>query len=156
MLPNDQTLVLKAFGKYHVTQHLNLGVNVLVQSPRHGSCMGHHPTDPNATGYGASSFHCAYGPLNADGVCTSTRPSPRGTGYTTDWISQVDLSFLYELSMKLFNDKFVLRADVFSVFNAHAVSQQNAARETQRIVSRSDRGVLEGGGTLVPPPFLSV
>lgn len=132
LLPNDTTFAFKTFGSYHVTPHFIVGGNVLVQSPQHGSCQGFHPTDPNAAGYGASSFYCAYGPLNANGDYTATRPSGRGNGFKTDWLAQVDLSIRYKLPIKQFHDKFVLRADVFNLFDSHAVLQRYAQHETQK------------------------
>ena len=133
LLPNDRTFVFKSFGSYHATPNLLVGANVLVQSPLRGTCMGIHPTDPNAAGYGSSSFYCAYGALNADGNYTQTRPSPRGTGLQrTDWLKQVDLSLRYTLPASLGFNRFVLRADIFNVFNSNAVTQRYNQHETQK------------------------
>ena len=133
LLPNDRTFVFKSFGSYHVTPNLQVGANVLVQSPLRGTCMGIHPTDPYAAGYGATSFYCAYGALNADGNYTQTKPSPRGTGLPkTDWLNQVDLSIRYTLPESLGFNRFVLRADVFNVFNAGAITQIYNQHETQK------------------------
>ncbi|WP_193751587.1 TonB-dependent receptor [Sphingomonas sanguinis] len=132
LLPNDRTFVFKTFGSYHVTDNLSFGTNVLVQSPQRLSCMGYHPTDANAAGYGASSFYCAYGPLNAAGNYTATQPSPRGTGLRTDWVKQIDLSFRYVLPQSLGFNRFVLRADAFNIFNSQPITQRYVQHENQK------------------------
>ena len=138
LLPNDRTFVFKSFGSYHVTPNLLLGANVLVQSPLRGTCMGVHPTDSTAAGYGSTSFYCAYGALDPDTKnYMQSGPSPRGTGLPrTNWLKQVDLSLRYTLPESLGFNRFVLRADVFNVFNAKAVTQRYNQHETQKVGSQ--------------------
>ncbi|QXT36101.1 carboxypeptidase regulatory-like domain-containing protein [Sphingomonas sanguinis] len=132
LLPNDRTFVLKTFGSYHVTDNLLFGTNVLVQSPTRLSCLGYHPTDPNAAGYNASSFYCAYGALNSNGNYTMTQPSPRGTGLRTQWVKQIDLSFRYRLPEAWGFKNFVLRADAFNVFNSQPITQRYVQHENAK------------------------
>ncbi len=130
LLPNDRAVVAKLFGGYHVTNNFLVGTNLLVQSPMHGSCEGYNPSDPYATGYGSLSFYCGTGPLNADGNYTTSAPSPRGTGWKTDWLAQVDLSVRYTLPQSLGLGKgLTLRADVFNVFDSQAVTNRNPEHE---------------------------
>lgn len=146
-LPNDRALNFKLFGSLHIGNNLLIGGNLQVQSPLPGSCEGFHPTDPYAAGYGASSYYCAYGALNAAGNYTATRPSPRGTGYRSDWLVQFDPSIRFTLPEAWgFGKGFVLRADVFNVFNSQSVLQRYVQHETAE---------LSGGlnGEYVPDPL---
>ena len=120
LLPNHHGIQLKTWGEYAITPDFMVGANVLVLSPMHGSCEGYHPpSDPNAAGYGASSFYC------------SGQPSPRGTGWKSDWEKNVDLSLRYTVPGKVsLGGKLILRADIFNLFDSHAVLQRYAQHET--------------------------
>jgi hypothetical protein len=131
-LPNDHRWQFKVFGAYHFNRIFSLGANIFVQSPMHGSCMGINPTDPYAAGYGASSFYCGTGLTTVNGTPTYTGQvlAPRGTGWTSDWMKQVDLSARVSIPFGPTDSrKLVLRADVFNVFNSHAVIQKYAQQE---------------------------
>ena len=130
ILPNSHTWAFKLHGAYHFNKTFTLGANVFVQSPMHGSCIGIHPTDPYAAGYGANSYFCGVSP-DANGDYTSNVPSPRGTGWKSNWLKQVDLSARVNIPYGGSDDrKIVLRADVFNVFNSHAILQRHAQQET--------------------------
>ena len=139
LLPNDHRWMFKLYGAYHFGKVATIGANIFVQSPMHGSCLGYHPFfpqpdvfDPSAF-YGSVSHFCGTGPLNARGYYTQTSPAPRGTGWTSDWMKQIDLSFRYNIPLGPTDSrKIVLRADVFNVFNSHAVIQKNAQHEISR------------------------
>lgn len=130
----DHTWVFKAFGAYHFGPMFTLGANVLVQSPGHGSCFGIHPTDPAAASYGSLSNYCGSDPYTLPNGAPAFRtnvPSPRGTGFKTDWLKQLDLSARFNLPFGgAGNRRLTLRADVFNVFNSHAVLNRNASSET--------------------------
>ena len=131
LLPNDHRWAFKFYGAYHFGKAFTIGTNIFVQSPMHSSCEGIHPTDPVAWAYGANSFYCGdpaslvndpvLGP-----IYTSNVPAPRGTGPKSDWLKQVDLSLRYNLHFDGDRDDRVitLRADVFNVFNSHAITQR--------------------------------
>ncbi|WP_174279374.1 TonB-dependent receptor [Sphingomonas bacterium] len=131
ILPNNHTWIIKAFGSVHVTPKFILGTDIQVVSPTFGSCEGFHPTDPNAAGYGSSSFYCATGALNAAGYYTATAPSPRGTGLKSQWQKTIDLSARYTLPFG--NDHILVRGDVFNVFNSRAVAQTYNQHELTKI-----------------------
>ena len=120
LLPNDHTIQFKTWGEYALTPDFTIGANILILSPVHGSCEGYHPdTDPNAAGYGASSFYC------------NGQPAPRGTGWKSDWEKNVDLSLRYTVPGKVsLGGKLVLRADIFNLFDAHAVLNRYNQHET--------------------------
>ena len=120
LLPNHHGLQFKTWGEYALTPDFLIGANVLILSPVHGSCEGYHPpSDPNAAGYGASSFYC------------NGQPAPRGTGWRSDWEKNVDLSLRYTMPQSMSaGGKLVLRADIFNVFDSHAVLQKYAQHET--------------------------
>lgn len=106
-LPNHREHTFKAFGYWQATPALNIGANVLIQSPRKFGCQGVHPTDFFASLYGAASWFC-------QGVAT-----PRGESFESDWLKVVDLTFAYDLAevFEIPGDSLVLRADVFNVFD---------------------------------------
>lgn len=106
-LPNHREHTFKAFGNWQATPALNIGANLLIQSPRKFGCIGVHPTDIFASFYGASSWFC-------NGVAT-----PRGESFESDWLKVLDLTFAYDLSevFDIPGDSLVLRADVFNVFD---------------------------------------
>jgi hypothetical protein len=134
LLPNHRAVNIKAWGAVHVTKLFLVGANVQIQSPMHGSCEGFHPTDPNAAAYGASSFYCGTGPLNAGGAYTTTQPAPRGSAWKSDWFKQLDLSFRFTVPSSWgMGNHFVLRADLFNVLNTQAVLQRYAQHETAKV-----------------------
>ncbi|MEO6225679.1 MAG: hypothetical protein ABIO80_07510, partial [Sphingomicrobium sp.] len=127
LLPNDRRWTFKLYGALHATRALTLGANVFVQSGGHGSCQSIHPTNDFAAGYGASSFYCPTGVLTAKGnyPYASIVPGGRGIGPRGDWIKQLDLSARYNIPLgRSDNQRLTLRADVFNVFNSHAVRQR--------------------------------
>ena len=135
-LPNDHTWQFKLNGAYHFGKMFTLGANIFVQSPMHGSCLGWHPYYPQpdvydpSTFYGASSHTCGFGTLNSAGWYTQSGPAPRGTGWTSDWMKQVDISGRVNIPFGgLDTRKLVLRADIFNLFNSHAVTQRYAQHE---------------------------
>jgi len=116
----------------------------------HGSCLGYHPYYPQpdvydpSTFYGAGSHFCSTGPVNANGYQDATAPAPRGTGWTSQWLKQVDLSARVNLPFGGSDTrKLVLRADVFNVFNSHAITQRYAQHEDGYSNSDCSPGVLE-------------
>ncbi len=120
-LPNHREHSFKAYGNWQVTPAFNIGTNIIVQSPRQFGCQGVHPqTDPNsldddfAAFYGAASFFCD---RTDDGVRNSL-PTPRGSVFESDWLTQVDLTFSYTVSDRwgIPGEGVTLRADVFNVF----------------------------------------
>ena len=106
-LPNHRAHTFKAFGNWQATPALNIGANLLIQSPRQFGCIGVHPTDIFASFYGASSWFC-------NGVAT-----PRGESFEGEWLKVVDMTFAYDLAevFDLPGDSLVLRADVFNIFD---------------------------------------
>lgn len=115
LLPNHHGYQFKVWGSYQVTNDLLVGANVRVISPLHGSCEGIAVGDQYAAGYGASSFFCG------------GNPSPRGTGWTSDWEKNVDVSLRYTVPTAFAPfGKAVLRADIFNAFNGQAVLQRYA------------------------------
>ncbi|MEO0607429.1 MAG: hypothetical protein AAFY82_04305, partial [Pseudomonadota bacterium] len=109
LLPNHRAHKFKLFGNYEVTEQFNVGGNLQVSSPRKFGCIGVHPTDVFAQAYGAESFYCG-GEL-----------TPRGSQLESDWIYDVDLNFVYEITT-LPIGRTVARVDIFNVFNADSVS----------------------------------
>ena len=113
-LPNDRRHTLKVFGSYRPVSFLDLGANVLVQSPRSYSCIGTVPVevDPYANGYHGYSYYC-----NGELV-------PRGTAFKGDWVQSLDVSAVARIPMPSgFNAS--LRLDVFNVFNFQSVTAYN-------------------------------
>src|SRR5690606_33237103 len=68
--------------------------------------------------YGAAAWYC-------NGTLT-----PRGTQFSSDWVTNVDLSFRYNVPSVSFPGNLVLRADVFNVFDFRNVTSMNEFGET--------------------------
>lgn len=111
LLPNHHAHQLKLFGSYQVMENLLIGANLRVQSGKPYGCIGVHPTDPDAAGYGVSSRFC------------QGRPVPRGSSFYSDWSTYLDMSARYTVPIGLPGD-LVLRADVFNVFNLQAATER--------------------------------
>ena len=147
-LPNDHTWQFKLYGAYHFNKYFTLGTNIFVESPMYGSCEGIHPTDQYAAGYLSNSYYCG-DPTTYDAATdsyASNIPSPRGTGYKSDWLTQVDISA--RINVPIGDDdehKFTIRADVFNVLNTHQVIQRYGENEL-------DQG---GVGYLRDPEYLT-
>lgn len=107
-LPNHRAHTFKAFGNWQATEALNIGANLLIQSPRKFGCIGLHPTDFFASFYGASSWYC-------NGQLT-----PRGSQFESEWLKTLDLTFSYDLGsrLQLPGDSLTLRADIFNVLDS--------------------------------------
>lgn len=121
-LPNHRAHTFKAFGNWQATEALNIGANLLIQSPRQFGCIGVHPeNDPTsdqdlfASFYGAASNYCG-------GVLT-----PRGESFESDWLKSLDLTFAYDLGevFSIPGDSLVLRADIFNVFDLQSKQDFN-------------------------------
>jgi outer membrane receptor protein involved in Fe transport len=111
LLPNHRGHQIKLFGSYAITDNLLVGSNIQVISGRHSSCLGVHPTDAFAQGYGVASYFC------------QGQAIPRGTAFKTDWTSKIDLSVRYTVPAFAFVPQgLTLRADVFNVLNADTVT----------------------------------
>jgi len=113
-LPNHREHTFKVFGNWQATPALNIGANLLIQSPRKFGCMGEHATDDFAYQYANSSWFCD---LDGNGTL---EPSPRGSQFESDWLKVLDLTFAYDLAEvfdALPGDSLVLRADIFNVFD---------------------------------------
>lgn len=115
LLPNHRGIQFKSWGAYQVMDGLLFGANLRVTSPMRGSCEGIYAggADPIAPGYGPSSFYCG-------GL-----PSPRGTGWSSDWEYNLDVSARYTVPHEWTRfGKLILRADAFNILNSQAVNQR--------------------------------
>jgi outer membrane receptor protein involved in Fe transport len=110
-----------------VAQWLDLGLNALVQSPQHYSCIGTVPEDVDAFAYTyhGYSYYC-------NGVLI-----PRGTAFTGQWLTEFDASIIFHLPLPRKIDAS-LRLDVFNLFNSKAVTSYNEAGELSNGVSNSE------------------
>lgn len=117
-LPNDRRHTLKLFGSYRPLAFLDVGTNILVQSPQHYSCIGTVPqsVDETAYGYHGYSYYCR-GEL-----------IPRGTAFKGDWLTQIDASAVARLPLPA-GLEGSLRFDVFNLFNMKAVTVYNQSGE---------------------------
>ncbi len=113
-LPNDRRHTLKLYGSYRPLEFLDFGANLLVQSPQHYSCIGVVPSavDEVAHGYGGYSYYCGGEVI------------PRGTAFTGDWLSKIDVSATLRLPARWGIDASV-RFDVFNLLNSKAVTAYN-------------------------------
>ncbi|QIG81420.1 TonB-dependent receptor [Stakelama tenebrarum] len=110
-LPNHRMHRFKLWGAVALSDAFTIGTNMSLSSPRKLSCIGYHPTDAFANGYGAASHYCG------------GQPSPRGTAQESDWIEEVNLSFRYNVEVPT-GQVVTLRADVFNLFNSQGIQQR--------------------------------
>jgi len=111
LLPNHHAHQIKLFGSYQVFDGLLVGANLRVQSGKPYGCIGLHPSDPDAAGYGVSSRFC------------QGRPVPRGSSFQSEWTGQLDMSARYTVPVGI-PGELILRADVFNVFDMDGVTEQ--------------------------------
>lgn len=113
-LPNDRRHTFKAYGSYRLFKALDLGANMLLQSPEHYSCIGAVPlsVDAYANTYHGYAYYC-------QGVLI-----PRGTAFTGDWLTQFDVSAVVHVALPYKADASI-RLDVFNLFNSGAVTSYN-------------------------------
>ena len=126
-LPNDRRHTFKAYGSYRPFRFLDLGGNIVVQSPQHDSCIGTVPKDIDAAanGYHGYSFYC-------NGTLV-----PRGTAFTGDWLTQLDVSAVVHLPVPERFDAS-LRLDVFNLLNSKSVTSYNEFGQLSNDKANSD------------------
>ncbi|TPG48317.1 TonB-dependent receptor [Sphingomonas glacialis] len=115
-LPNDRRHTIKAYGSYRPFDFLDLGSNLVLQSPQHNSCIGTVPAsiDAAANGYHGYSYYC-------NGTLV-----PRGTAFDGQWLTQLDVSAIVHLPVpKQFDAS--LRLDVFNLLNTKSVTAYDQA-----------------------------
>ncbi len=126
-LPNDRRHSFKVFGNYEINDEWSVGANLLIQSGRPVNCFGVIGNDP---GYQNSYFSCGQAGVdvtNSHGNGTvydngSTVVS-RGTAGRTPWSRTLDLNVAYRPAFA--DGKLTFKADVFNLFNEHAVTAVN-------------------------------
>jgi hypothetical protein len=106
-LPNHRRHKLKIFGNYELTDAINIGANIQVNSPRKFGCLGADPDGFTTDLYG-SAWYCG-------GV-----PTPRGSQIESDWQKTVDLTMGFTVP-NLPVGTLTLRADIFNIFNDQSV-----------------------------------
>lgn len=111
-LPNHRRHRLKLRAAKALGEHIVVGTNTSLLSPRKLSCFGYHPTAAIGNLYGAASHYCGL------------EPAPRGEGLETDWRLDVNLSGRYNIELASGN-VITFRADVFNLFNSQAITQRN-------------------------------
>ena len=110
ILPGNRDHTFKLWGSYAITPSFLVGANVLVQSPERFSCLGLNADDSYAYGYGDVSHYCG------------GEPAKLGEGLESDWTKTIDVSLRYTMPEKYsVGGKLVLRADIFNLFDQHAV-----------------------------------
>jgi outer membrane receptor protein involved in Fe transport len=117
LLPNHRAHQLKLYGSYQLTEHLLVGANYTLTSPKHYGCFGVHPISFAATGDPASFYE------NVSNYCNG-QLVPRGSAFSGDWVNSVDIAFRYDLGAVVgAPGNLQLRADIFNLFNAEGVTQ---------------------------------
>ena len=141
-LPNDRRHSFKLFGNYELTDEWSIGANLLIQSGRPKNCFGFLGGFDPSTGvgiarYGNGYFSCDSGPTTVPGDGAGNNGYtivPRGTKGRTEWSRTVDLNVAYKPNWA--DGHMMFKADVFNLFNEHAVTTvveqgENAAGDPQ-------------------------
>src|SRR5262249_41243154 len=118
-------------GTYSPFEGFLIGSNLSVISPRHYGCIGLAPGS-YANGDGAVANN-SYGVENAR-FCNNVVVD-RGSRFTADWVTRMDVSFRYTLPEKVLPfGELTLRADIFNIFNLDSATDAY------------EFGELDGGG----------
>lgn len=122
-LANGRKHSFKLYGHVQPLEWLDLGMNVLVESPRKFSCIGNYFDANNfAAAYGNASFYCTQPDVGGTPVTNSAGRTSylvtRGTAFESQWNKRVDLGAAFKLGDmgSSFGDS-QFRVDVFNVFN---------------------------------------
>lgn len=144
-LPNDRRHNFKLYGSYKLFDWLNIGATATVQSPRRFGCIGLVPAaiDPIANAqYGANGRFCvtdSSGNVITTGTGTTTL-IPRGTGFKSDWTTNINL----DLAAKIPSDDFdaTFRVSVFNLLNSKAETDFQEVGTTGAGAPRIDYGAV--------------
>lgn len=114
-LPNHHRHTLKIFGSYRPVERFVIGANTIFQSPRRFGCLGFAPDDVTPLDSqnlaAPSQFYCLRPDASGDLVPTLT---PRGSQLKSNWLTQVDLNFGYEIPLSFGTAE--VGAQIFNVF----------------------------------------
>jgi len=127
-LANGREHVFKLYGHIKPLEWLDLGMNLLVESPRKFSCIGNYYDSGNfAYSYGAASYYCQQPSTGGEQVemidflgnptGSFTYRVPRGTAFQSDWNKQIDLRAAFDLGAFTGLEGSHFAVDVFNVFN---------------------------------------
>ncbi len=117
LLPNHHGYAMKFYGAYQLTDHLRMGYNGSILSPRHYGCIGNYPfSDGRAENTTVTAWYC------------NGKATPRGDSFKGDWIKTLDMAFAYDVSIP--KGALEVRADIFNVFNAQGATSFDEAGET--------------------------
>ncbi|GGO91320.1 TonB-dependent receptor-like protein [Stakelama pacifica] len=125
-LPNDRRHSFRAYGSYRLFDVLDLGLNALVQSPAHYSCIGAVPVDVDAY---ANTYH-------GYGFYCQGKLVPRGTAFKGDWRTEFNFSAAARLPLDFVDAS--IRLDVFNILNSQAVTNYNNFGELSDGSTNSD------------------
>lgn len=147
-LPNDRKHVIKAFGRYQLTDEWRVGGNATISSGRPISCIGFvPPTVSDFAGSGqyssASAYYCIKDP-NKPAELVS-----RGTVGRTPWTYSFDLGIAYEPLWA--RKKLTLAVDIFNVFNSQKATEVNEVRDYSRGESNATVFPLRQGANYLSP-----
>jgi len=140
-LPTDRTHQFKAFGLYEINEELSVSVNLSVVSGIPLNCQGYISTDGmlegdgstaydlgNFSRYGASSFYCANGEVDADGNAIKELTS-RGDQGRSNWLINTDLGVVYQPE---WSEGLTVKATLHNVFNTQRPDEYNQQRDFDR------------------------
>ncbi|MBB3694542.1 TonB-dependent receptor [Sphingomonas sp. BK580] len=124
ILPNERAHTVKMLGSYGIGARVRVGANVLVESPRHFSCLGAYFDSANfAAAYDNGSYYCAqprFVHRRAFADPASGRVTylvPRGTAFASDWRRELDVNA--QLDLPRLPGSF-LSIDVFNLLGSAA------------------------------------
>ena len=143
-LPNSHTHQIKLWGSYALNENLLFGFNYSGISGRKYGCLGPVPPsrDPDqiSTFYNPPPGHYCFGQL-----------VPRGTAFETPFVHRLDVSARYQVPSQyltvLNGSNLVLRADIFNLFDLHAMTEANETGQN----SSGSSNLQKDGGTYKGP-----
>ena len=113
-LPNDRRHTFKIYGAYEITENLQIGANMLLQSGRPVNGFGHGLPE----GYGDEFDQYEYGQTYYIGS-SNENFVPRGSFGRTPWVFNLDLTMKYTTDFQGTDVSF--QVDIFNALNSQSI-----------------------------------
>jgi hypothetical protein len=152
-LPNDRRHQIKAYGAYQLTEEITFTANVSIASGLPQSCNGYAPTTGMLVGdgstsfdvgnfnrYGASTFYCVNGEVDANDNAISELTN-RGDYGRSSWTYMVDAGVQYVPNFA--DGNLTLKLDVFNLFNFDKATEFDETKDFARLDPKVSKNFLQ-------------
>ena len=152
---NDIPHKFKVFGGYDFTDNLNAGFVFFAQEGRARNVLGYHPRgDAGVDSCAPEKNITNCGDWWRDNFYTNGEPSPRGSAGHGSWITQLDLSINYSITMGENMGDIMLSAKVFNVLDSSIAATYEDMSEFDWTVGNMDPNYGNATSYQAPRTFL--